>query len=113
MEYTVPPCPAECGTSVYAFIAWTAAMSTLAIRCQATAIGELAMPCEDLDCGDLHVCDRCSMSLDMAGIKIEMMLSEYVDQARDVVIKSLSEYDPFGFECLTNLVSRNIQTIQM
>lgn len=113
MEYAVPACPESLGTSVNAYIGWTAGVAAMATRCQADAVEGLSMPCEDIDCGDTHVCGRCAMTLEIAGIRVETALAEYLPQVEDVVIQSLAEYDPLGVECLTNLVARNIRSIQM
>ena len=113
MEYVVPTCPEPLRTSVAGYIGWTAGVSAMATRCQADAVEGLSMSCEDIDCGDTHVCDRCALALEMAGIRVETALSRYLSQVEDVVIQALAEYDPFGVECLTNLVARKVQGIQM
>lgn len=113
MEYTVPACPAVLSGSVFGHVAWTAGVAAMATRCQAMAADQLAPACEDVECGDTRVCDRCSAMLEMSGIEVDMMLPSYLGQVESVAIQCLAEYDPLGVESLTNLVARNVLAIQM
>jgi hypothetical protein len=113
MEYNMPPCPEAIGTGVKSFIAWQAAIQALAMRCEAQALEGMAVRCDDPDCGDLNVCDSCAVQIVAAGIQLDSMLPQYLNDLTDVAIQAMAEWDPYGLEDLSSLVYRNVMGINM